>query len=55
MFGIFLAQKLANKPYTLVGNGTQSRDFTYVSDVVDAFIKAAKSKVINKNVSFSFN
>jgi UDP-glucose 4-epimerase len=48
MFGIFLAQKLANKPYTLVGNGTQSRDFTYVSDVVDAFIKAAKSKVINK-------
>jgi UDP-glucose 4-epimerase len=48
MFGIFLAQKLANKPYTLVGNGTQSRDFTYVSDVVDAFIKAAKSKLTNK-------
>lgn len=48
MFGVFLAQKLANRPYTLVGRGNQSRDFTYVSDVVNAFIKAAKSKVTNK-------
>jgi UDP-glucose 4-epimerase len=48
MFGVFLAQKLANKPYTLVGNGSQSRDFTYVSDVVNAFIRASKSKVTNK-------
>ncbi len=48
MFGVFLAQKLNNKPFTLVGDGTQSRDFTYVSDVVSAFYIAAKSKLTNK-------
>jgi len=48
MFGVFLAQKLNNKPYTLVGDGKQSRDFTYVSDVVSAFLIAAKSRLENK-------
>ena len=48
MFGVFLAQKLANVPLTIVGNGKQTRDFTYVSDVVDAFIVASKSKVNNQ-------
>ena len=43
VFGVFLAQKLAGKPYTVVGDGTQTRDFTYVSDVVDAFYQAAVS------------
>lgn len=43
VFGVFLAQKLAGKPYTIVGDGTQSRDFTYVTDVAKAFYKAAKS------------
>ena len=43
MFGVFLAQKLAGKPYTIVGDGTQSRDFTFVTDVADAFVTAAKS------------
>ena len=41
----FLAQKLANAPLTIVGNGKQTRDFTYVSDVVEAFIKASNSKI----------
>ena len=41
MFGVFLAQKLAGKPFTVVGDGTQSRDFTFVTDVVDAFVRAA--------------
>lgn len=45
VFGTFLAQKLHNKPLTVVGDGTQSRDFTYVADVVQAFILAAKSGV----------
>jgi UDP-glucose 4-epimerase len=45
MFGVFLAQKLAGKPYTVVGDGRQSRDFTYVTDVVDAFLRAAKSSL----------
>jgi UDP-glucose 4-epimerase len=43
VFGVFLAQKLAGKPFTVVGDGTQSRDFTYVDDVVEAFYLAAKS------------
>ena len=48
VFGVFLAQKLAKKPFTVVGNGKQTRDFTYVSDVVNAFICAAKSKINNE-------
>ena len=43
VFGVFLAQKLAGKPFTVVGDGTQTRDFTFVTDVVDAFVKAAES------------
>ena len=45
VFGVFLAQKLAGKLYTLVGDGTQTRDFTYVTDVADAFVKAAESEI----------
>ena len=45
MFGTFLTQKLFNKPFTVVGSGKQSRDFTYVTDVVNALILAAQSKV----------
>ncbi len=45
VFGVFLAQKLAGKPFTVVGDGTQSRDFTFVTDVVDAFVKTAESTV----------
>lgn len=45
VFGVFLAQKLAGKPLTIVGDGTQTRDFTYVSDVAEAFLAAAKSDV----------
>ena len=43
VFGVFLAQKLAGKPFTVVGNGTQTRDFTFVTDVANAFLTAAKS------------
>jgi UDP-glucose 4-epimerase len=45
MFGVFLAQKLAGKPFTVVGDGTQTRDFTFVTDVVSAFLCAAHSSV----------
>lgn len=45
VFGTFLAQKLAGKPFTVVGSGRQSRDFIFVSDVADAFVSAAKSEV----------
>ena len=45
VFGVFLAQKLQGRPFTVVGDGTQSRDFTFVSDVADAFVTAAESDV----------
>ena len=48
MFGVFLAQKIANKPFTVVGSGNQTRDFTYVSDITSAFLKASRSKIKNE-------
>ena len=45
VFGVFLAQKLAGKPFTVVGDGTQTRDFTFVSDVAEAFLRAAESDI----------
>lgn len=48
VFGVFLGQKLAGKPYTVVGTGEQTRDFTYVTDIVDAFITAAKSDIMGE-------
>ena len=36
VFGVFLGQKLAGKPYTVVGDGKQTRDFTYVTDIAQA-------------------
>ncbi len=48
VFGVFLAQKLHNKPLTIVGDGTQTRDFIFVTDVVAAFIMAAKSEICNE-------
>lgn len=43
VFGVFLRQKLAGKPYTVVGDGTQKRDFLYVTDVAKAFLVAAET------------
>ena len=43
VFGVFLAQLLAGRPLTIVGDGEQTRDFTYVTDVVEAFLTAAQS------------
>ena len=61
MFGVFLAQKLKNKPFTVVGNGKQTRDFTYVTDVADAFIAAMESDIfydifnVGSNATVSVN
>jgi len=43
VFGVFLAQKLHGKPFTVVGDGSQRRDFVYVTDVARAYLMAAES------------
>jgi UDP-glucose 4-epimerase len=43
VFGVFLRQKLADQPFTVVGDGTQRRDFLYVTDVARAFLSAAET------------
>lgn len=43
VFGVFLAQKRAGKPFTVVGDGAQTRDFTFVTDVAGALVRAAES------------
>lgn len=43
VFGVFLKQKLAGKPFTVVGDGTQTRDFLYVTDIAEAFLLAAET------------
>ena len=46
VFGVFLAQKFAKKPLTVVGDGKQTRDFIHVYDLVDAIILIAKKKAL---------
>ena len=48
VIGNFLFQKKNNKPLTIVGNGQQTRDFIHIDDLVSAFLKAIKSKRVNK-------
>jgi UDP-glucose 4-epimerase len=43
VFGVFLRQKLEGRPFTVVGDGTQRRDFIYATDVADAFRRAAET------------
>ena len=45
VIGIFLRQRDAGEPLTIVGDGEQRRDFTHVSDVVNANVLAATSDV----------
>lgn len=45
VFGVFLAQMLKGMPLTIVGDGSQSRDFTYVTDIVSAVLTAVKSNI----------
>ncbi len=48
VFGVFLAQKLAGKPLTIVGDGKQTRDFVYVTDVARAFYAAADTALVQR-------
>ncbi len=48
VFGVFLKQKLMGQPLTVVGDGTQTRDFLYVTDVARAFYEAAKTSRVGQ-------
>ena len=48
VFGVFFKQKLAGQPFTVIGDGTQRRDFTYVTDITDAFLRAAESSFTDR-------
>lgn len=48
VFGVFLKQKLAGKPFTVVGDGTQTRDFLYVTDIAAAFLAAAETDKVGE-------
>ena len=48
VFGVFFRQKLAGKPFTVVGDGKQRRDFLYVTDIAEAFLLAAESALSGK-------
>ncbi len=37
--GIFLRAALENKPLPIIGDGLQTRDFTYIDDVVDGLLR----------------
>lgn len=48
VFGVFLRQKLAGKPFTVVGDGRQTRDFLYVTDIAEAFFSAANTPLVGR-------
>lgn len=45
VFGVFFKQKLSGKPFTVVGDGSQTRDFIYVTDIARAFFAAADTTI----------
>src|SRR3990167_4810246 len=48
VFGVFFKQKLAKKPFTVVGDGHQTRDFLYVTDVARAFLAACTTTKVGQ-------
>ena len=48
VFGVFLRQKLAGTPFTVVGDGNQKRDFLYATDVARGFMAAAETSHVGQ-------
>ena len=55
VIGIFLRQRAADESLTIVGDGEQRRDFTHVSDVVQANILAATKDIDEEFYGTLFN
>lgn len=51
VFKVFLKQFIERKPFTIIGDGMQMRDFIHVKDVCRAFIKAAELDVQNEVIN----
>ena len=51
VFGVFLSQKIHGKPFTVVGDGNQTRDFTYVTDIVNSCVAAAESDITGEIIN----
>ncbi len=61
VLSVFMRQKIAGKPLTIVGDGEQRTDFVFVSDAVEAMIMAAESDLsdevmnVGSGESYSMN
>ena len=55
VIGIFLRQRATGEPLTIIGDGEQRRDFTYVGDVVNANVMAAITVVEPKAFGQVYN
>jgi UDP-glucose 4-epimerase len=61
VIGLFFEQKRNGKPLTIIGDGDQRRDFTYISDVVESNILAMNSNLsgevlnIGTGINYSIN
>ncbi|MFA5396046.1 MAG: NAD-dependent epimerase/dehydratase family protein [Methanogenium sp.] len=53
VIGKFLKMKREGKPLTIFGDGNQTRDFTHVSSVVDACIKAMNCSIHNEIINIA--
>lgn len=51
VFGVFLSQMAHGKPLTIVGDGEQTRDFTFVTDAVDALVRAVHSDLVGEIIN----
>jgi UDP-glucose 4-epimerase len=50
IISLFMTALLEHRPPTIFGDGEQSRDFTYVGDVVSLMLKAAEAHGVSGNV-----
>ncbi|HDQ45040.1 MAG TPA: NAD-dependent epimerase/dehydratase family protein [bacterium] len=48
----FMANAMQEKPITVYGDGSQTRDYVYIDDVVDAFVRAAVSEQTDGEVFY---